>query len=265
MQTGDKCRFRRNIPLKACTPLAVAGAGSLTLNLALEKAIGKIQPHDHNLRMEGQHSSCYILTLRDPASRFESGWRSGQLHQDHGLDSVDFGTVKGGTNPVRSMSDWVMIFQKASHPGFASAMRNYWTSVAHPISFTRGLGIKALGRLGGSDFLVSQLDFFRGLNCSRMEVHVICLENFDQEWPLLLQRFGNNRTHAPHSNHRSNVSAWLSAPRTSDITKLDDLTLHKIWDSYNTKLSPDAADFLRNCLYPWDNILYNRICHMPTP
>lgn len=98
-----------------------------------------------------------------------------------------------------------------------------------------------------ANFLVSQLDYLRGLDCgARHELHIVCTESFDFDWQQLLRTFGLASGSAEGGAARSATAPtrhnWRSAEKRAGA------------------LSEADAAFVRECLYPWDAKLHALVC-----
>ena len=48
-----------------------------------------------------------------------------------------------------------------------------------------------LGLIGGNNFLTSQLDYLRNVDCGETEVHFICSEKYQHDWQRVMAQFGH--------------------------------------------------------------------------
>ena len=204
------------------------------------------------------------MTLRDPATRLESGWRH-DVSDHHEMDRLFH---RG--QPVLTLSQFVRAFANASSDAYPSVLRNYWSSVALPTTqvFNGPQWAVApaskpppwwatpdLGRAGGSNFLVSQLDFLRGLECSESEVHFLCTEKFSQHWMRLLDAFGLPRASGRDAHETRRAAAVANLARIHRRQRSIDANTTRL-----SSLSGVERDFVRRCLYPWDAELHAAIC-----
>ena len=116
---------------------------------------------------------CYVMSLRDPATRLESVVRYAR---------ASFTRKLAGIWPTTQ--------------SYLDALRN-------PVATTHRLALGYLNRsiatpryvyrkyqlVRGINGLTAQLDYFRGLDCSRDEIHFVCQERFESDWHELLRKF----------------------------------------------------------------------------
>lgn len=144
--------------------------------------------------------ACFIMTLRDPISRLESGFRE---------------ELRTGGREVRGLHN-------TSMTGFLAAVRNatsyhamlYRNSVAEPIY--RHPETSAYPPLMGSHFLVSQVRYLRGLECDSQQIHFICTDRFDSEWPALLTALGSNSSRSRQRHERKRITHNRQRSRISE-------------------------------------------------
>lgn len=118
--------------------------------------------------------------------------------------------------------------------------------------------------MGGSDFLVSQLDYLRGINCREHVLDFLCTETLQRDWErLALTHASMHRDHAvPHMENRAaseheahhDGGAWHAAASAESVGRLGRTGLD------SASLSPEEKAFVRRCLYPWDTELHERVC-----
>eukprot|EP00310_Coccolithus_braarudii_P018083 CAMPEP_0183337804 /NCGR_PEP_ID=MMETSP0164_2-20130417/5323_1 /TAXON_ID=221442 /ORGANISM="Coccolithus pelagicus ssp braarudi, Strain PLY182g" /LENGTH=335 /DNA_ID=CAMNT_0025507557 /DNA_START=13 /DNA_END=1020 /DNA_ORIENTATION=+ len=255
--------------LDSCTNLAIAGTGSLSLLEALKSAsplhpsdkfrwhhmhdqrIGHVAPSATELPRSGKKRgyTCFIMSIRDPAARLESGFRWSL----QGVKLVPFGheldrSFSGEPYTLRSVSAFVRAFANASDVAHHAVMRSYLSSVAHPYT-AKTRRSYSLGVAWGSQFLVSQLDYLRGFDPSTMSLHILCAERFEADWQQLLRRFGLSEVPLPHANDR--------------LARVHGKAAHNGTYEDQFSLIPKLARFVRNCLYPWDTHLHRALCGAP--
>jgi hypothetical protein len=191
-------------------------------------------------------ANCFIIPLREPVARFQSGWRKAVEEKDN-KELADFfhgSADKTKQYTLKTVSEYVKAARDPTHIAHATVMRNYFSSVAHPMSVERG----PLGLLGGSNFLVSQLDHLRGVNCEKHEIHFLCVgEHVEEDWDRLMTTFGLESAFV-HEHDRS----------TEAITKND--AANREDTLRGSTMDPAEAEYFRRCLYPWDVDLFEHIC-----
>ena len=248
--------------LSDCANLAPAGTGTMTLyEQALSAApAGRQWKHSHDRRIRSpglENVSCFIITLRDPAARLESGFRYDTSHWfSHELDRV----FRQGEPVMPATTDFVAAFRNGSTgDAWAGVMRTFLGSASHPLATVSGAEAGAQER-AGSNFLMSQLDYFRDYHGPRAPtktraqvMHVLCTERFDEEWSALLsRRFGIKEAKAYHTNDRAADPKGAAARGGVRNGHYQAPPV--------TGLSDEDAGFVRKCMFPWDALLHARLC-----
>ena len=254
----SRCAKRRRhdvASLASCGNLAVPGAASLSLTARLGRHSNYTHHYHHWLlgdlhrlaaRRRLPPPTCLLLTLRDPATRLESGWRFQLLH--HGrLRRVWLRgqCVTPDLHPSPALAFMVARFRNGSDPCLGTF---YTQSAGHPRWGRASLGGHGEGPIDGDNFLVSQLHFWRGLNCSdeRMpEVHVLCAERYEDDWRAVLRRFGRNDSALTEATkHARGGDGRPQAKLLSTLSEAD-------------------REYVRHALYPWDTALHRHFCGAP--
>lgn len=262
---------RQGVGLSGCAALLPAGTGSASLRASLRAATGRDVVGSHgnsvavldrlqllqHLRHTGNRSQarrwpCFIMTLRDPASRLASAFR---------YDATRGISISGRVRPGRSPplaaprndglvahlgsadpNAFVDALRDPAHPRHATALLLLKASYASP-RWVQPLATPPTLR-GGSPFLVSQLEPLRGLDCSIQEVHFVCTEKFDRDWTELINSLGGHH-------------AFLFAGNASH---------HEHWRSRGTgqaaplSLTPANRAFWEAEVFPRDAALHRRVC-----
>ena len=232
---------RPSLRLAACSNLAPAGTGTTSLahalmhtgnnsqinqgSRALRLNTSKISlvHHDHNLfipslSLRPGGGSCFIMTLRDPVERLKSGLAYG-----------GFGVPLKGVG--YSLSN------------FVSALRSGQARSFYENSVQRGMAGLPLHPPRTSNFLVPQIAYLRGLNCSHTEIHFICTCALAADWSSLRQQFG--------------AAAWDDAPKTATHLRVG---LQKNNTRTPSSNDADAEHFVRWGLYKADTLLHRSYC-----
>ena len=221
--------------LEKCQTLLPAGTGTGTLASRLQRF------HNHQLRIDGNRGGCYVMSLRDPAGRFASGVRDGSP-----LTRASLNLRHPGTADVPTANEFVAAVRNPSHPAHPAVMRLYWMSVAYPGGQDSRIDA-SLGVHGGNNHLISQVDFLRHLDCTRHEIHFVCLERFEDDFDHLLHTFGN------HTRAERGKTASISIHNRTAISAAAGV-------ADKSALGPDEADFWRSCMYPHDAALHRLVC-----
>ena len=126
-----KCSARHlAADLTACDNLAVGGTGSRSLTEAL-KTVGVSHAHHRHPARIGFATSatkrpCWVLTVRDPATRLESGFRYDLTHPS----TPAANSLVHPTMPT--LADFVEALRNTSHAGHRLAVLLYEQSVTSP-------------------------------------------------------------------------------------------------------------------------------------
>ena len=180
--------------IKKCLTLLPAGTGTMTLTEALAvefNASTHNWEHDHRHR-PSKKVQCYVMTLRDPATRLESAWRH----------SLRRRTLTDLRLKIDDINTYVSYFRYAKGPAASLVRKHYMNQFDQ---WAHGWGI----------FLAPQVSYLRGLDPSH-SVHFICLEHLDDDWRRFLHHAGRqteNHPSLPHVHNR-NRSATLSLGST---------------------------------------------------
>mmetsp|Transcript_21062 Transcript_21062/g.67865 ORF Transcript_21062/g.67865 Transcript_21062/m.67865 type:complete len:277 (-) Transcript_21062:1542-2372(-) len=214
--------------LRRCVTLLPAGTGTESLTEGLRRQFNETRrnwAHSHDHRVSTK-DPCYVMTLRDPSKRFESGWRHPtrapttrrKMQGDDANAFVDRfrrGKSKGGLLR-RWYLDNVRYREHRGHGWF-----RFWTA---------------------------QTDYLSGLTADQ-QIAFVCLENFAHDWANLIGNSGENGGEKNGSARAPLVVIPHSHARRASTH-----------DANRSTLSADNAAFVRNCLYPWDTRLHDRIC-----
>mmetsp|Transcript_21061 Transcript_21061/g.67854 ORF Transcript_21061/g.67854 Transcript_21061/m.67854 type:complete len:288 (-) Transcript_21061:1510-2373(-) len=157
--------------LRRCVTLLPAGTGTESLTEGLRRQFNETRrnwAHSHDHRVSTK-DPCYVMTLRDPSKRFESGWRHPtrapttrrKMQGDDANAFVDRfrrGKSKGGLLR-RWYLDNVRYREHRGHGWF-----RFWTA---------------------------QTDYLSGLTADQ-QIAFVCLENFAHDWANLIGNSGEN-------------------------------------------------------------------------
>ena len=250
-------RHRSDTRLRECVHLSNPGTGSLTLSTLVhdEPALRQYYESERGLDQKGvrhlpMHShafgpveyreimkelnlpppKCYIMTVRDPVIRLQSGFRDdvrmkGRLTRILGVP-VRYANISMLVSRLRDKDDFLAEFYQSSAKAvYENQYRNGY------------------GPINGSPFLIPQQRYLRGLDCLTEELRLLCTERLASDWDELLQTFGelrNATAEAPHKNKR-HLPAQM------------------------TELSAEDAEFIRRDLFPFDDDLHRFACGPPPP
>ena len=268
--------LRVGVDLRACGNLAPAGTGSSSLTRYMREAspmTNRIHhfhywrvsqpkcfdnPHKHvcgagccighNFSMPvpeapvTHQKPCYVMTLRDPATRFESVVRyavqGGRKHLMYGR----WGSASGFMRSIRN----------SSSKDHAEAVGIISNSAVSPRYSPKHNMI-----YGGVNGLTGQTDYLRMPDCLQQTLLFVCQERFSDDWKRLNAEsisktadaseisLGDNRSDA------NNMSVLNAGLRSEHMTARG---------AERTGLSEADRTFLRRCLYPVDDILHERFC-----
>ena len=277
------CRVHRTRALSQCVPISNPATGSASLTAAFESipelAAGQrfrlqFPAMDSRMRVTKANSShalnvggmqtwlqrrrpkhwrrpaqCIVMTVRDPAERFESAFRDSYMRRERLVMSIP-STRRNRTKVtaallVQHMRQALNEEESGRAPqGTANGpARLYASSAAQPDWHNRLTNYP--GPTNGSLFLISQLWYLQGLNCTETELHLVCTERFESDWRRFLAAFGvASPAVAAHQHKRHDVKPHTRAHRAAR----------------NSVLSASDRAFVRDVLYPWDWELYRRAC-----
>ena len=213
----------------------------------------------HSLRANGVlgpqgvlNAECFIMSVRDPAARFESGFRQDLLAPRGGVGHLRLASASRNTPTA---TDFIHALRNASHPGHVHVMAMYQTSVAFPTYMHVGKCRWGGSLPAGNHFLTSQLDYLRSADCGHTRVHFLCTESLDDDWHALL------RTADPTDNYAPDHSQQDASHNHSSVVHARN-RIHQIGSKLPlSQLGPEDARFVRECLYPWDYALHRDMCH----
>lgn len=296
------------VPLDRCANLAVAGTGSgtlftrlATLRRDLNSPITDNQTrHVHDgyadssddklnqignitrlARAEFDGRACFILSVRDPVARIQSGIRydaTNECNPDSYWAAMlrllrCIQTVTSGL----TLDPWATALRNTSHP--------YHDSVVKALVPRVGVNGMPLPKTGASNFFVPQVEYLRGLTpCGlETEVHFMCTEKLDAAWDELKRRTGiraevvpsdsptvynpdllmvtNNSVHRRFDAGGSKRSYF---PPYADVASGDyhhDVSRMHGWRLTSIDYLSDAnAAFIRNELFGMDARLHHLLC-----
>ena len=222
--------------------------------------VSSVQNLLHNKRLPP--AACFVLSLRNPATRLISAFRDSFQHNERLAGSI--------ANKRQNRSASLMI-DKLRHPHSYSEWllpdladgkprRNasgtaflYANSAGKPRWFYNW---HYPGPDGGSMFLTSQLNFLRGIDCAETELRIICQERFDADWRALLTTFGLDGANAKtwHSHSREVRASRSKGGKMSRTRVIAEMAVNQ------SMLTQEDIDFIQNQLYPWDNALHEWAC-----
>ena len=260
----QRCAMRRPdvASLTQCANLAVAGTGSETLSHLLGSKRNQYVHHYHVKRIRDFPAArCFIATIRDPAERLESGYRfelvNDAFNPTQPLNSLagPFPTLGAfvdalqNTSSSRHQRALLMLQRSSLEPSrkFQHSMAtlpNCWRFTS--ASASRLIQSKTSFSCIGSNFLVPQVDYLIGADCSRTELHFLCTRTLERDWAAMSASFSDVAAAA-------NVSHHFHA-RSSEVSSISPSALER------SRLNDEQKAFVRNCLYPDDTRLYRHVC-----
>ena len=218
------------------------------------------------LRLPFPPTRCFVLTVRDPAARLASGYRSSDATNGRlARWSADVVATPGGE---RNLS--TLIARLRSYTQLTARTQ---AEVARLDNATREIGVAYESSAGkpswcclpgdyppperGDLFLISQLHYLRGINCSDAQVVFICTERFESGWARFLGSFGHGAS-ADHTEPQatpSNADEHEVLNARSNATRSRGRTALR-----RSALSEEDQAFVRDVLYPWDTALHRWAC-----
>ena len=242
-------RHRSGTHISECAHIAPAGTGTGSLSAALHltarddkrRRAPLYLAHDHNKQISSVPSSrCFVMTLRDPAERLMSGFRHGGWPWPLWNFSIFVGALR--SRAVNSP------LQRSAHSLFN-------TSVARAMHGTK------LHPPRTQFFLIPQIAYLRGLNCSHAEMHVLCTCALKSEWAKLRAAFkddgdANMPRCLPDENRRSRFFNGSSACHGAGCGKVTHMATTKPAEI----VDPLDVAFVREHLYPEDAMWHSAHC-----
>ena len=215
-------------------------------------------------RIKFPPARCFVVTVRDPAERLASGYRSsdatngrlarwsGELKAAAGARNLgavvahlraEMGSERrsGAANATSTNNSALMIAYENSaggHPRWCCLPGDYPPPE------------------GGDLFLLSQLQYLRGINCSSDEVYFICTERFETDWARFLSEFDVTSSVHPTGVDGSEVDR--SMPVMNARSRAADSRGRTA--RRRSVLSTSENAFVRDVLYPWDSALHRWAC-----
>jgi len=232
--------------LQACGLLLPAGTGCTSLGTSLGNLTNRSeaswylggQKHSVTFRhVRLTERPCAVMTVRDPYERLRSGFRYDSAH----MRQVDYATLVSNYQRRRTLHELLGAFRDPNAPGHATVMDMYNHSVLHPMCRSDGDQCVRKRSLEKpmNVFLWSQSAYLLDDDAGALvpSVHFVCTNDYAASWRDLLADFGIESS-VP-------VAHALSGRRpTSGALPYDDAD----------------ARFVRDCLFPWDAYLNQRVC-----
>ena len=233
--------------LQGCGLLLPAGTGCTSLGTSLANLTNRSeaswylggQKHSVTFRhVRLTERPCAVMTVRDPYERLRSGFRYDSAH----MRQVDYATLISNYQRRRTLHELLNAFRDPSAPGHATVMDMYNHSVLHPMCRSDGDQCvrKRTPEKPMNVFLWSQSAYLLdddAIGASTPSFHYVCTKTYASSWRGLLSDFGvDSSVPAAHA-----LSGRRAAPSALPYDDAD-------------------ARFVRNCLFPWDAYLNQRLC-----
>ena len=208
--------------------------------------------------------SCLVTTVREPSARFESGFRSS--FGNPAVRRKQFGGHHSATAFVEAL--------RSRDP---HTTRIFNQSFAEPTyQFASGGACCDDVAGGGSNFLTSQVDYLRGVDCTRLPLFFVCTESFDADLRRLVARgsaggssvakqrrawqlIGNRWRYAPMQLNFSNHAAGHARHARFGDGSAKSVQHRDLFVNSTSLASTDRA-YLREHLYPLDVKLHDLVC-----
>ena len=286
--------------MSTCANLAVPGVGSTTLHALLRSTNSRFAHHRHELMptdLYAKGARCFVTTLRDPADRMVTAFKFENAVHWPPSGSYPMTKMAPGSKHSIGPNDWVSQFRgrsrhrrdSCSGPAgmaptacvrfmgnlsrlayLASLPGNIYHNVHHlqpraPL-WTSGPGL-ATGH--GTGFFAPQVAYLADLVARRgpgpppqresqlfvkggdepVSLHVICVNRYESDWQRFLQAHAGSRDDALHG---ALSSKWTwTPPKANHRSNFPPFSLH---------LQNESIDYIRECLFPLDWVLYRRLC-----
>jgi len=233
--------------LQGCGLLLPAGTGCTSLGTSLANLTNRSeaswylggQKHSVTFRhVRLTERPCAVMTVRDPYERLRSGFRYDSAH----MRQVDYATLISNYQRRRTLHELLDAFRDPSAPGHTTVMDMYNHSVLHPMCRSDGDQCvrKRTPEKPMNVFLWSQSAYLLdddAIGASTPSFHYVCTKTYASSWRGLLSDFGvDSSVPAAHA-----LSGRRAAPSALPYDDAD-------------------ARFVRNCLFPWDAYLNQRLC-----
>ena len=223
---NEDCRRHRseNSLQKDCTNLLPAADATLSVQKSLHYGFPENEKyfHRHTIHITPD-IPCYVMPIRLPSSRFQSGFSLMLSKAGRYTNSTPYTQLPH----FQTVDNFAYAISEPQHPGHQWAMETYSKAIhglGHHISF----------------WFASQTSYLNNLNCTRQELHLLCVEDLDHDWKNLMATFGTNAT-LGRTHTRSSGKA------KSGTTK----HLFRV---------AGAKDFWNKCLFPYDLRLHDHFC-----
>ena len=277
--------------VKSCANLAVAGAGSSTLSLLVTSLGTPLVHHRHEdvpLKLYRAGARCFITTLRDPATRLGTAFTFEMVMHWPPSGSVRISDInkplwhsKHATEPEVWMQNFRNVWHQPHTHNFTFEAR-YAYNHSLPGNQRARVGSHTLRGPGsamghGNPFLAPQVTYYADLvqktdgrlyvgnHSSPVDLHFVCLNRFQEDWTRILEAYSGQ----PPSGSSSTIKSVSTGARS--IARASAAASAWIWNVSKTNhhgkpkwfkqpLSNASVDYLRRCMYPYDWMLYSRVC-----
>ena len=256
-----------------------SGTGIQGFDLMHTHAFGISEYQSYLRHKKLPEARCFVLPIRDPATRLMSAFRDSYVHAERMTASLGARKNRTATELVRRLRQFRDLPQRplalvpspagtdgaSASAGCAEPNRN---APARNASFAAYLYAHSAGLpkwlynwhypgpVGGSQFLTSQLHYLRGVDCRTAEVHFLCQERFDEDWAAFLasKRSVPGSSDASATAHSERYHSHRRDAASSGHSPLMKFALRR------AVLSEADQDYVRQVLYPWDAALHRWAC-----
>ena len=199
---------------------------------------------------------CFVLSLRDPASRLESAFRYDHAHS-MGPKGLSLNSAVRYSD--RTLSSFIGLLRAAHATGQLRQLTANATTAARLYAYSAGEELRwhgfyhGAGPVRGNLFLVSQSWYLRALNGSSDAIMLLCQERLSHDLHAAFTGLARKHKSGPQPimHLEARRAAWNGGPGGS------------VYVDRRSRLSEADQVFVREVLYPWDTELHRWACTYP--
>lgn len=249
--------------LKRCAMLVPAGTGTSTLQLLLSDAlsavygagspiVNKFAQHNHHLGplpLYNAGARCFLVPLRDPAMRVETGFRFESVMSSRLIPHIFMYRPQFG---MHNLSEFIRLLRHPYEETSIRALRLYHSSLRGYLNLQRNATARAWDRKFPEPdaFLVPVTKYLQAMP-EGAAIHFICTERMDEDWMCFRDRFRNELAAAGAMHLLGDAFKPKWKNRRNDTKG-------------RSQYGEADRDFVRHELFPADTQLWRRACRRPT-
>jgi hypothetical protein len=269
MERLNTCRTRRVGSIATCRQLQPAGTGSTTLGTLLSIANSTPSSRSCTAHTVGAVNGvgCFLLTLRDPVERLESGCKYEEgLPSRHHIHNAG-GSILRPQLGVYSLEAAISALNDSKHQ--AHAYYRELQRVGASITLSKQCPSPHLPPHSLNNFFIPQVAYFEEPDCGASELHVFCTESLTEDWNAFLPaRWGlqlNTSAVAEREYASRKAAGHLVVSRfhanSSDIFRRTSFAKF----ARRCTLTHTAAEYVRTKLFRDDTLLHRALCSPRDP